>query len=53
MDSLNQKLYIDGAVDSHSKNHLQACKDRLRALNNAIERSDPERVPNSVRREAH
>lgn len=40
------------AADSHSKNHLQACKDRVLALDNAIERSSLKRIPKSLRKEA-
>lgn len=40
------------SAGSTSKDHSQTCKDRLRAITNAIERSDPQRVSSEIRKQA-
>lgn len=39
-------------ANSTSKDHTRTCKDRLRAITNAIERSDPQRVSSTVCKKA-
>ncbi|MDB4223416.1 glycosyltransferase [Granulosicoccus sp.] len=48
----DSKTLYRWTADSNSKDHVQTCRDRVRILAKALERSDPQRVTNSVRKEA-